>query len=170
MTKAGKIEEDSAEFTITDRRQSQSAAAIARGTVRLLTRLGHSCLAEVPLPNGQRADIVAVTKTGKILIIEIKSCLNDFRTDQKWTGYRDYCDELYFAVDIDFPAAVLPQDAGLILADKYGAEIMRAAPETPVTAARRKALTLRIARISARRLAAVLDPSLPVLLANDPDE
>jgi len=155
--------------TSADGRQSQTAAEIARGTTRFLSRLGYACLCEFPLPNGQRADITALSRSGKILIVEIKSSLNDFRTDQKWEGYREYCDELYFAVMTDFPAEVLPESAGLILADKYAADIVRYAPETPLAAARRKVLTLRFARASARRLTGFIDPSLAVLYAADPD-
>jgi hypothetical protein len=155
--------------TSCDGRQSPAAAEIARGTTRFLSRLGYSCLSEFALPSGQRADIAAVSRSGKILIVEIKSCLNDFRTDQKWTGYREYCDELYFAVKIDFPAEVLPEDAGLILADKYSADIVRPAPETPLAAARRKVLTLRFARASAQRLSGILDPALPIIFSTDPD-
>ena len=170
MTKAGKIENDDEDVRISDGRQSLIAAEICRGTVRLFTKLGHASLAEMPLPNAQRADIIAVTRTGKIIAVEIKSSLNDFRTDQKWTGYRDYCDELSFAVKIDFPVDVLPEDAGLILADKYGAEIVRAAPHTPLATARRKTLTLRFARASARRLSSILDPALNILPNADPDD
>jgi hypothetical protein len=155
--------------TSSDGRQSPAAAEIARGTTRFLSRLGYACLSEFALPSGQRADIAAVSRSGKILIVEIKSCLNDFRTDQKWSGYREYCDELYFAVKIDFPTEVLPEDAGLILADKYSADIVRPAPETPLAAARRKVLTLRIARASAQRLSGILDPALPMIFSTDPD-
>ena len=150
-----------------DGRQSATAAEIARGTVRYLIELGHACVAELPLPNGQRADITALSPNGRILIVEIKSCLNDFRTDQKWSGYRDFCDELYFAVKPDFPAAILPEDAGLILADRYGGETIRPAPETPITAARRKAMTLRFARAAALRLSASLDPGLKLALSGN---
>ncbi len=152
-----------------DGRQSPASLEIARGTIRFLTQLGYACLTELPLPNGQRADIVALSRTGNILIVEIKSCLNDFRTDQKWSGYREYCDELYFAVTTDFPAAVLPEDTGLILADRFAADMVRPAPETPLAAARRKAMTLRFAHASARRLSSIYDPGLPVLLTTDLD-
>lgn len=150
-----------------DGRQSATAAEIARGTVRYLIELGHACVAELPLPNGQRADITVLSPNGRILIVEIKSCLNDFRTDQKWSGYRDFCDELYFAVKSDFPVEVLPDDAGLILADRYGAETIRPAPESPMTAARRKAMTLRFARAAALRLSASLDPALKLALSGN---
>ena len=45
-----------------DRRQSETALAIARGTARLLRSLGFSCVSELPLPSGRRADLVALNE------------------------------------------------------------------------------------------------------------
>lgn len=166
--KSGDCETSDSDTVVSlDGRQSTTAAEIARGTVRFLMELGHACVAELPLPNGQRADITVLSLNGRILIVEIKSCLNDFRTDQKWSGYRDFCDELYFAVKPDFPVNFLPEDAGLILADRYGAEIVRPAPEISITAARRKAMTLRFARAAALRLSTSLDPALKLALSGN---
>lgn len=53
---------------------------------------------EVSLANGRRADIAAVAASGEIWIVEIKSSIEDFRTDQKWPEYRDYCDRLFFEI------------------------------------------------------------------------
>ena len=79
-------------------------------------------VSEVSLANGRRADIAAVAESGEIWIVEIKSSIEDFRTDQKWPEYRDYCDRLFFAVAPAFPNEILPADAGLIIADRYGGE------------------------------------------------
>lgn len=137
------------------------ALEILRGTSRMLVDIGLAPLAEVSLPNGRRADIVALGRDGAFTIVEIKSSLADFRSDQKWQEYLDFCDHFYFAVRPDFPREVLPEDAGMILADRYGADIVRpAAAKAPLSAARRKSLTLRVARLAAARLAAVLDPAL----------
>lgn len=144
--------------------QSAAAREICRGTTRLLMRHGHAAISELPLPNFRRADIVSMSRDGEIWIIEIKSSIEDFRSDQKWPEYRDYCDRLFFAVSPEFPVAILPEDTGLILADRYGGEIMRDAPEARLAAARRKVMTLRFARAAAFRLAATLDPSLPPIM------
>jgi hypothetical protein len=143
-----------------DGRQSAAALEIARGTGRLLFSHGLACIPEVPLANGRRADLVAISESGDLTIVEVKSCLADFRSDQKWHEYRDFCDHLYFSVSPVFPAEVLPEDAGLILADAYGGEIVRAAPRTPLSAARRKAMLIRIAKLGAARLQRASDPSL----------
>jgi hypothetical protein len=113
---------------------------------------------EVSLANGRRADIAAVAASGEIWIVEIKSSIEDFRTDQKWPEYRDYCDRLFFAVAPAFPREILPPDTGLVIADRYGGEIVRAAPEHKLAGARRKAVTLRLAHTAAFRLQAAIDP------------
>jgi hypothetical protein len=127
---------------------------------RLLRTLSFAVINELPLPNGRRADVVGLSPSGDIWIVEVKSCLEDLRVDAKWPEYRDFSDALFFAVAPDFPQAVLPTDTGLILADRYGAEIVRQAPETRLAAARRKAMTLRFARAAAFTLQVLADPSL----------
>jgi len=107
--------------------------------------------------------VFAVGPRGEIWIVECKSGLADFRSDRKWPGYLDWCDRFLFAVDADFPLEVLPPDAGLLLADGWGAEILRSAPEAKLAPARRKALTLRAARAAATRLRFELDPGAPAL-------
>ena len=141
-----------------DRRQSSGAAAIARGVRRLLWTLGFVSLPELSLPNGRRADLVALSDKGEVWIIEIKSSVADFRSDGKWPEYRDYCDRLLFAVDREFPVDILPPDAGLVVADAYGAAILRDGPVTPLSAARRKVVALRFARTAAARLHGLADP------------
>lgn len=140
--------------------QSDIAREICRGVVRLLAAHGLAALAELPLPNGRRADVVGVAPDGAIWIVEIKSCLEDFRTDRKWPEYRDFADRLFFAVLPAFPLDILPDETGLIVADRYGGEILRPAPEHRLPAPRRKAMTLRLARASAARLSMLLDPTL----------
>ncbi len=115
-------------------------------------------VSEVSLASGRRADIAAVAESGEIWIVEIKSSIEDFRTDQKWPEYRDYCDRLLFAVAPAFPNEILPADAGLIIADRYGGEILRPAPEHKLAGARRKAVTLRLVHTAAFRLQAAIDP------------
>lgn len=147
-------------LVILDGRQSQTAAAVQRGACRMLRSLGHATVCELPLANGRRADIVSVDRSGTIAIIEIKSSIIDFRTDAKWPEYRDFCDLLYFAIPAEVPTDIMPEDAGLIVADRYGAEILRPAPEERLAAARRKAMVLRLARAAALRLHDIADPGL----------
>ncbi len=144
-----------------DGRQSPTALAVARGTQRLLVSLGHACVAELPLASGRRADLVALRHDGEIWIVEIKSSIEDFRVDQKWPDYRLHCDRLYFATAAHVPADVFPPDAGLIVADAYGAELVREAPEHRLHAATRRSMMLAFARAAARRLQALADPQGP---------
>ena len=143
---------------VRDGRQSPAAFAICRGVARLLRAHGLAAISELALANGRRADVAAIADSGEIWIVEIKSCLEDFRADQKWPEYREFCDRLFFAVAPTFPREVLPEDTGLIVADRYGGEIVRAAPEHKLAGARRKAMTLRLARSAALRLQGVIDP------------
>src|SRR5262245_60229528 len=143
---------------IADGRQSPMACDVCRGVARLLRAHGLASLPEVARANARRADLVGVSGSGELWIVEIKSSLEDFRSDAKWPEYRDYCDRLFFAVASAFPREVLPEDAGLIVADRYGGAILRPAPEHRLAAARRKAMTLRLARTAAFRLQGVVDP------------
>src|SRR5215831_4615623 len=136
-----------------DRRQSPTALAVARGTQRLLLTLGLSCVVELPLLSGRRADLVALGGDGEIWIVEIKSSVEDFRADQKWADYRMHCDRLFFATAEHVPLDIFPTDAGLILADGYGAELVREAPEHRLHAATRKSVMLAFARAGALRSA-----------------
>ena len=136
------------------------ALDIARGTSRYLRALRCAVIAEIPLADGRRADLMALDERGCITIVEVKSCLNDFRTDQKWEDYRQWCDRFYFAVDCDFPQEHIPEECGLIVADRFDAEALREPPERRLDAARRKAVTLRFARCAAFRLQGCDDPDI----------
>ena len=143
-----------------DGRQSETALFIARGTRRYLRSLGFATLAEMPLRSGRRADLVALGGDGSIHIVEIKSSVADFRADSKWQDYRAHCDRLYFAVTADMRPAILPEDAGLIVADAYGAGLMRQAPDHRLSPATRRMVTLQFAQCAAHRLHALGDPGL----------
>ena len=141
-----------------DRRQSETALAIARGTARLLRSLGFTSIAELPLPSGRRADLVALNERSEIWIVEIKSSVDDFRTDHKWEDYRAHCDRLFFAFTQDMPCELFPSDTGLIVADAYGAHMVCDAPEHRLPAPTRKLMTVRFALISAQRMSRLTDP------------
>src|SRR5258708_11675520 len=144
-----------------DGRQSETALAVARGTQRLLLALGLSCVAELSLLSGGRADLVAWGGEGELWIVEIKPSVADFRADQKWPDYRMHCDRLFFATAAHVPLDIFPLDAGLILADGYGAELVREAPAHRLHAATRKSVTLSFARAAAGRLQALCGPHRP---------
>ena len=120
-----------------------------------MAQLGYAPLLEAPLPNGRRADLMALGPRGEVAIVEVKSSVEDFRADQKWRDYPPYCDAFFFAVAPEFPRVVLPAGPGLIVADGFGGAILIDAPITPLAASRRKALTLTFARLAASRLVAV---------------
>ncbi len=128
------------------------AAEIVRGVQRMFGELGLASLLEVTLANGRRADVMAVGPRGEIVIVEVKSCLQDFRVDQKWPEYAPYCDRFYFAIDCDFPKDRIPSEVGLMVCDGFGGAVLRECEASPLSGARRKAVTLSFARLAAARL------------------
>jgi hypothetical protein len=141
-----------------DGRQSEMALFVARGTRRLLRAHGYASVTELPLPNGRRADIVALGTDSTILIVEVKSSVADFRADAKWPDYALFCDRLAFAIPDGVPPDIMPPSAGLIVADAYGAAVLREAPERRLSPAARRAMLLRFAQAAAHRLHGLCDP------------
>ena len=141
------------------------AGEVARGVTRLVCRRDLFAICEVPLPNGRRADMMAIDPKGALTIVEIKVAKSDLVGDGKWLNYLGYCDRFFWAVPPHLAHFLdeerfLPADAGLIVADRYDAAIIRQAADRPLAPARRKAELLRFARRAARRLSAQIDPSL----------
>ncbi len=139
------------ELSIVEVSRPEITSAVTRGAARLLLAMGYAPLMEVGLPNGRRADLMALSPKGRIVICEVKSGLEDYRTDRKWGEYMPYCDAFFFAVATEFPQEILPQGPGLIVADAFGGAVVQDAPEAPLAPARRKALTLAFARLAAVR-------------------
>lgn len=136
--------------------------AVTRGVARLLGDLGLGVLTEFPLATGRRVDVIGIDRAGVITVIEVKASVADFKGDRKWREYLDFCDRFFFAVSADFPRELLPADenCGVIIADRFGAEILREPVTEKLAAARRKAVTLRFARTASQRLQSMLDPGL----------
>jgi hypothetical protein len=141
-----------------DGRQSATALGVQRGVRRLFAQLGHATLPEFTLASGRRADVIALAPDGRLTIVEIKSSVADFRADRKWPDYRDFCDRFFFAIPETVPIEILPDTAGLIVADSFGAAILREPSDHPLAGARRKAVTLRFARAAAGLLHMLADP------------
>lgn len=142
------------------------AQDVARGVTRLFFNQDAFALCEVPLPNGRRADMMAIDAGGLITIVEIKVSRADLMGDGKWPDYLEYCDRFFWAVPPRFDLAPFETDGfqpalcGLIVADRYEGAVVREAALRKLAPARRKAETLRFARRAARRLVGDLDPGL----------
>ncbi|HEV2300199.1 MAG TPA: MmcB family DNA repair protein [Stellaceae bacterium] len=134
------------------------ATLLARGVCRALEELDYASLVEFPLANGRRADVLGLGKAGDFIIVEIKTSVADFRADRKWSNYRDFSDRFCFAVPNAFPAALIPEECGLMVADPFGAALLRIGETVPLNSGRRRSLTLRFARLAAVRLRRHLDP------------
>ena len=129
----------------------ETTLGVTRGAARLMIDMGYAPLCEVTLPNGRRADVMALGPRGDIVIVEVKSGIEDYRVDRKWHEYLPYCDRFAFAVAPEFPQHILPEEPGLIVCDGFGGAVLREAPATPLAPARRKALTIAFARLAAMR-------------------
>ncbi len=129
----------------------ETTQSVTRGAARLMADMGYAPLLEVCLPNGRRADVMALGPRGEIAICEVKSGVEDYRVDRKWHEYAPFCDAFYFAVAPEFPDGILPDEPGLIVADAFGGAVVREARVSPLAPARRKALTLAFARLGAMR-------------------
>jgi hypothetical protein len=138
--------------------ETLSATLLSRGVCRALAHLGYASLVEVPLANGRRADVLALGRGGDLAIIEIKTSVADFRADRKWAEYRDFADRFYFAVPNVFPAALIPEECGLIVADAFSASVIRDGRSTSLAPGRRRSVTLRFALTAAARLRRHVDP------------
>ena len=134
-----------------------TAAEVARGVSRLLIQEGYSPILEFTLANGRRLDVAALGADGTVVGIEIKVAIPDLKCDAKWPEYLDFCELFYFAIPPEFPDELVPQGTGLIVADRYGGAIVRPSPVAQLHASRRKAVTLRFAKVAAERLALSLD-------------
>ncbi|WP_448662758.1 MmcB family DNA repair protein [Sphingomonas sp. CJ20] len=140
------------------------AADVARGVSRMLLR--HDCvaIAEVPLDGGRRADLMAIDARGNIVIVEIKVSRADLLGDGKWQEYLPHCDRFFWAVPAGFDLrpfeqeAFLPARAGILVADRYDAAVVREPATVPLASPTRKKITLAFARRAARRVLNLLDP------------
>jgi hypothetical protein len=128
------------------------ATQLARGICRALEDWGFGALTEFSLNNGRRADVIAMDGAGRFVIVEIKTSEADFRADKKWQDYLDFCDLFYFAVPVEFPKQLIPEDCGLLVADAYSAAVLREPGETAMHPNRRKAQILRFALTATLRL------------------
>lgn len=147
-----------------DGRQSPAAIKIRRGTARLMRELGYAVVPELVLADGRRADLVGVGGDGDVMIVEIKSSLEDLRADAKWPSYKRACDRFYFA-SLPEVGDIFPAGEGLIVTDGYDAAILREAPTERLAAAPRRALHLRVALTAARRLHELEDPQPQISVA-----
>jgi len=134
-----------------------SAAEVARGVSRLLIQDGFSPILEFTLANGRRLDVAALGPDGTVVGVEIKVAIPDLKGDRKWPEYLEFCELFYFAIPPEFPDEFVPEGTGLIVADRYGGAIVRPSPVAAIHASRRKAVTLRFAKVAAERLNAALE-------------
>lgn len=138
--------------------RSEKTYTLTKGVRRFLSNYGAESLTEFIPRKGCRFDLFAIDIKGVFIGVEVKSSVEDWRSDKKWRGYLEWCDQFYIAVDGAFPLERLPNDVGVLRADGYDAAIVRASEAAPVSPARRRAVLLKFARDAAARLRRIDDP------------
>ncbi|MEM9306927.1 MAG: MmcB family DNA repair protein [Pseudomonadota bacterium] len=151
-------------MSFSDAGELMPGQVLARGTARLLRSHGFACVEELVPARGLRVDVMGLGPKSEIWIVECKSSRADFTSDAKWQGYLEWCDRYFWAVDENFPTDLLSPESGLIIADAYGAEILRMAEEQKVSPARRKSLVQKFAQTAAQRLHVLRDPDMTLAL------
>jgi hypothetical protein len=131
---------------------------VTRGVCRMLAERGYGTLTEFRLASGRRVDVIGLNEVGEFVIVEIKSTVEDFRSDRKWREYLTFCERFFFAVPDGFPEALLPEDCGLIVADGFDAAIRRPAPELAVNGTRKRRQLVRFALAASTRLQRAYEP------------
>jgi hypothetical protein len=75
-----------------------------------------------------RADVFALSMRGEVSIVEVKSCLADFKADCKYMGYAEYCTQLYLAMPLEVYEKVkdtIPKTVGVFLYQQHGDRLER---------------------------------------------
>ena len=137
-----------------------AAGSLARGVSRLLHHMGYGALTEFRLSSGRRADVFGVDRRGRIAIVEIKLSLADLRGDDKWPDYLNHCDEFYFAIPQQLPQAEVPPATGLIVADRFGAAVLREPTRRTLGTTLRNKEIRRFGLYAANRLRRYEDPEI----------
>ena len=129
------------------------AKRIGAAVMRYYNERGFACLPEFTLKTNRRPDLACLGKDGAIIMVEIKSSVVDFKTDQKWHDYLEWADAFYFAVDDSFPLDILPDETqcGIIITDGFDCHMVRQAPYKKLAGARRNHLIRRLARAAMLR-------------------
>ena len=133
-----------------------SAERITKAVASFFQAMGDATLSEFTLKTGRRVDLIALSCSQHITIVEVKSSLTDFSTDKKWQNYLDWADQFYFAVAENFPVERLADEmrCGILITDGFDTHILREAPLRKLPTQRRTHLIRRLAFAAMTRLSA----------------
>ncbi len=95
--------------------------------MKWLFNKGYIAISEFTLPNGKRVDCIGYNKNGHIIIIEVKASIADFRQDQKWETYLNYCNEFYFLLDFPIKYEEV-NETGFLIENKSSLEVIKESP------------------------------------------
>jgi len=104
-----------------------------------------------------RADVLALSMSGKVIVGEVKSGVADFKSDKKWHLYAEYSDQFYFILDRPTYTKIkasIPKGTGIIVIDEslgrtgrtlLKAKVVQRAKWEPIDEEIRKNLIIRMA-------------------------
>ena len=118
--------------------------------------MGDDTLSEFTLKTGRRVDLIALSRSQHITIVEVKSFLTDFSSDKKWQNYPNWAGQFYFAVAENFLVECLADEmrCRILITDGFDTNILREVPLHKLTAQRRTHLIRRLAFAAMTRLSA----------------
>ena len=128
------------------------AKALVLGVQALFYDLGYCSITEMRLSSGRRVDVIGLDRRGRFAVAEIKTSPTDLRSDKKWPEYLAFCDGFYFAIPVNFPIEIVPNETGLIVADQLGGEVLRPSQQHPMPLGRRNRQIMQFARTAGTRL------------------
>lgn len=132
------------------------AAIITKAVANFFHEMGDATMSEFTLKTGRRVDLIALSRSQQVTIVEVKSSLADFSSDKKWQNYLDWADQFYFAVAENFPVERLADKmrCGILITDGFDMHILREAPLRKLPTQRRTHLIRRLAFAAMMRLSA----------------
>ena len=131
-----------------------SAERITKAVAIFFQEMGDATMYEFILKTGRRVDLIALSRSQHITIVEVKSSPADFSSDKKWQNYLDWADQFYFAVADNFPLERLADEmrCGILITDGFDTHILREAPLRKLPTQRRTHLIRRLAFAAMTRL------------------
>lgn len=76
-----------------------------------------------------RADVLALSMKGEVVIVECKSCISDYSTDKKMLGYLAYSHKMYLAVQEKvYNQIEIPKGIGVFIISDCLTKILKVKP------------------------------------------
>lgn len=137
--------------------RTEAAAALKKASAMMFFKYGYSMTFELGLKSWgrRRADVIGNKISGDLVLVEVKSSVADFRTDDKWTEYLEFADRVYLAFTKEVATKIynkpelkkrIPKRVGiLVLGDDGYMKTAKGATRVPVEPETRISILARLA-------------------------